>query len=115
MKVLLRAERAGPGNGRVYTIIVKSVDASGNSTMSRVRVVVPHDMGNGRTPTSQTYEHRQDNEIPVVRKPGNKSNNVQTQVRRGPGIWRPVPKTAEVESGEEGVASAEAYSRVNRR
>ncbi|GEM_PF-927833 len=101
MKVLLRAERAGPGNGRVYTIIVTSVDASGNSTMSRVRVVVPHDMGSGRTPTSQNYEHRQNDEIPVVRKPDNRSNNVNTQVRRASGVRRPVPKTADEESGDE--------------
>lgn len=44
LKLLLRAERAGGGSGRVYTITVKTYDAFGNSTMSDVKVRVPHDM-----------------------------------------------------------------------
>ena len=43
--LLLRAERAGPGNGRVYTITVDSTDRAGNSTTSSVAVTVPHDQG----------------------------------------------------------------------
>jgi hypothetical protein len=44
--VKLRAERAGSGDGRVYTIYVKAVDGSGNeSRPASVRVVVPHDRG----------------------------------------------------------------------
>ena len=43
--LLLRAERAGPGNGRVYTITVDSTDRAGNSTTSSVAVSVPHDQG----------------------------------------------------------------------
>jgi hypothetical protein len=39
----LRAERAGPGDGRVYTITVECQDGSGNTAMSQTAVVVPHD------------------------------------------------------------------------
>ncbi len=43
--VLLRAERAGGGSGRVYTIHVVCEDASGNITAATVDVIVPHDQG----------------------------------------------------------------------
>jgi Big-like domain-containing protein len=38
----LRAERAGGGPGRAYTIAVRCRDAAGNATTSTVAVVVPH-------------------------------------------------------------------------
>jgi hypothetical protein len=41
----LRAERAGAGNGRVYTITVRCTDDSGNSSTKNVQVSVPHDLG----------------------------------------------------------------------
>ena len=41
----LRAERAGKGDGRVYTITYTVTDASGNSASASATVVVPHDMG----------------------------------------------------------------------
>jgi hypothetical protein len=41
--VRLRAERAGTGRGRVYTIHVTCTDAYGHSTSSTVTVTVPHD------------------------------------------------------------------------
>ena len=37
----VRAERAGTGTGRVYTIRIVCVDASGNQTTSTVTVTVP--------------------------------------------------------------------------
>ena len=40
--VLLLAERAGNGSGRIYTITITSTDASGNSAESTVTVTVPH-------------------------------------------------------------------------
>lgn len=43
--VNLRADRAGNGNGRIYTIEITSTDASGNSTSKTVLVTVPHDQG----------------------------------------------------------------------
>jgi hypothetical protein len=43
--VLLRAERSGSGSGRVYTISVNCIDASGNVTTGTVAVTVPHDQG----------------------------------------------------------------------
>ena len=44
-RVLLRAERAGPGDGRVYTIDVIAADACDHTTTGRVQVVIPHDQG----------------------------------------------------------------------
>jgi uncharacterized repeat protein (TIGR01451 family) len=41
--VKLRAERAGSGSGRVYTIVVKVTDAVGNTATRQVQVLVPHD------------------------------------------------------------------------
>lgn len=40
--LLLRAERSGSGEGRVYTITVKALDTSGNSISSKVEVRIPH-------------------------------------------------------------------------
>ncbi len=41
----LRAERAGNGNGRVYTIFITATDGAGNDTTVPVTVGVPHDPG----------------------------------------------------------------------
>jgi hypothetical protein len=46
--VLLRAERSGCGDGRIYTIYVVCEDASGNTTYADVEVIVPHDKGKGK-------------------------------------------------------------------
>jgi hypothetical protein len=44
MTVSLRAERAGQGSDRVYTITVQGRDFSGNISMKTATVVVPHDL-----------------------------------------------------------------------
>jgi hypothetical protein len=44
----LRAERQGPGSGRVYTATYTATDASGNFTDALVMITVPHDMGQGK-------------------------------------------------------------------
>src|SRR5262249_47227705 len=41
--VRLRAERAGNGSGRIYTITITCTDAGGNSLVRTVTVSVPHD------------------------------------------------------------------------
>jgi Subtilase family len=41
--VELRAERSGPGSGRVYTVFVTCTDDSGNSAVQGVEVLVAHD------------------------------------------------------------------------
>jgi Subtilase family/HYR domain len=43
--VLLRAERAGNGNGRIYTNTITCTDSIGNSSSDQVEVTVPHDRG----------------------------------------------------------------------
>lgn len=43
---MLRAERAGPGSGRVYTLHVEVSDLANNTTNASVQVRVPHDRGN---------------------------------------------------------------------
>jgi hypothetical protein len=43
--VQLRAERAGNGNGRIYTITITCIDSGGNSSSQSVEVSVPHDQG----------------------------------------------------------------------
>jgi len=43
--VQLRAERAGNGNGRIYTIGITCVDSGGNSSHQGVEVSVPHGQG----------------------------------------------------------------------
>jgi hypothetical protein len=45
LTVKLRAERAGPGSGRLYTIAVACTDDSGNSSTATVGVTVPHNKG----------------------------------------------------------------------
>jgi len=42
LKVSLRAERSGRGNGRVYTITVECKDAAGNVSHGATTVTVPH-------------------------------------------------------------------------
>ncbi len=43
--VLLRAERAAGGFGRIYTLGFTAVDGSGNPTTAESIVTVPHDEG----------------------------------------------------------------------
>lgn len=43
--IQLRAERAGKGDGRIYTLTYSVEDASGNSTTVTTTVEVPHDSG----------------------------------------------------------------------
>jgi hypothetical protein len=42
IRLNLRAERSGKGDGRVYTITVTATDTSGNETMAETFVEVPH-------------------------------------------------------------------------
>jgi hypothetical protein len=41
--VLLRAERQGNGDGRIYTITITCTDSGGNTSTEDVLVTVPHD------------------------------------------------------------------------
>ncbi len=48
LSVKLRAERAGVGTGRIYTLHIECTDASGNTATATVTVTVPHDMRGGK-------------------------------------------------------------------
>jgi hypothetical protein len=39
---LLRAERSGGGGGRIYTVVYRATDGSGNSSLAAAFVRVPH-------------------------------------------------------------------------
>jgi len=41
----VRAERAGPGSGRIYTATYKVIDPAGHETDASAEAVVPHDQG----------------------------------------------------------------------
>jgi hypothetical protein len=43
LTVRLRAERAGGGDGRIYTVRVECTDSSGNRTDKTAEVAVAHD------------------------------------------------------------------------
>jgi hypothetical protein len=53
----VRAERAGPGTGRIYFISFAATDTVGGQCTGIVRVFVPHDQGQGFIPvdTGQRY------------------------------------------------------------
>jgi len=38
----LRAERSGPGNGRVYTVTYEALDLNGNINRQEANVIVPN-------------------------------------------------------------------------
>ncbi|HWW20091.1 MAG TPA: hypothetical protein VNZ06_04750 [Steroidobacteraceae bacterium] len=46
----VRAERAGPGTGRLYFISFSATDTSGMQCSGMVQAFVPHDQGQGFTP-----------------------------------------------------------------
>jgi hypothetical protein len=45
LTVNLRAERSGPASGRIYTITVECIDATGAMASAEAEVAVPHDQG----------------------------------------------------------------------
>lgn len=49
-EVLLRAERAGSGTGRFYTIAYTATDSSGNPGVAEAGVLVPHEQGGRAEP-----------------------------------------------------------------
>lgn len=48
-EILLRATRAGKGDGRAYVITATAEDRAGNVATATSACVVPHDQGNGRS------------------------------------------------------------------
>ena len=54
----LRADRLGNGDGRVYTLHIEVLDASGNRATATVTVTVPHDQNSNDTSTQQAPSRR---------------------------------------------------------
>jgi hypothetical protein len=54
--VLLRAERAGTGDGRVYTVTVTATDNCGNFASCSVPVEVPHDPNAAIVDSGQNFD-----------------------------------------------------------
>lgn len=57
-QALLRAERSGLGNGRVYAVSFTASDGKGGTCAGKVSVGVPHDQGKGSVPVDdgQIYD-----------------------------------------------------------
>lgn len=57
----VRAERAGPGTGRLYFISFSATDTTGAQCTGSVEAYVPHDQGQGFVPTDtgQRYDSTQ--------------------------------------------------------
>lgn len=53
--LLLRAERAGDGNGRTYHVIFRADDSFGESCVGSFTVIVPHDRNGGSTDDGQQF------------------------------------------------------------
>jgi hypothetical protein len=43
LTLLVRSERSGLGDGRVYTVTIRAADAAGNAATGATTVTVPHD------------------------------------------------------------------------
>jgi hypothetical protein len=61
-KIFLRAERAGTGIGRIYTVTYRATDASGNTATASAIVAVPHDNGD---PATQPASEQPSPELPT--------------------------------------------------
>ncbi len=57
LSVLLRAERASPGDGRVYTVRVRCRDDEGNVSRSQTQVRVPHDVSRDGEAQADSESH----------------------------------------------------------
>jgi hypothetical protein len=54
--VILRAERAGTGPGRIYALNYRAIDSSGNALPALAVVIVPRDQGSGPEPLLMQLE-----------------------------------------------------------
>ncbi len=89
--ILLRAERAGDGPGRTYTLTYAAVDSSGNATSKATVVKVPHDLGTGPEPLLLKVEPSSDRGMCAI-------------------SWNSVPDAVTYDLVAGDVAQLEAYS-----
>lgn len=81
----LRAERAGNGKGRVYTITVHAKDAAGNTSIQCVTVTVPHSIACTRSKEATGSDDIADQELSCQVLPNPSSNYFNLQVQGGSG------------------------------
>lgn len=69
--LLLRAERAGNGDGRVYTLTYRVTDGAGNETDAEAKVYVPHDASDLRNLLGDENEDDDEHAMePICTRPG---------------------------------------------
>lgn len=78
----LRAERSGPGSGRVYTAVYRATDLAGNHAESVVRVIVPHDMGHRAANGDDDAWHATEKAIAQARKAAAKAAKLQMKAAK---------------------------------
>jgi len=90
-QVMLRAERAGNGNGRTYTIFITATDDCGNTSMDSTHVIVQHDKSSQIITSSVQKEMAPQLEVKAFPNPSagnfivhvksnNKTKNISMQV-----------------------------------
>lgn len=97
---LVRSERAGPGDGRVYTLTLSVQDAAGNlSEPALVTISVPHDRAHAAVDSGPVYEVIGEPCLPVELCPelpsetcadaGQARASIKARGKRGPALsWR---------------------------
>lgn len=80
----LRAERSGPGSGRVYSALYRATDLAGNTSDSLVLITVPHDQGNhgGAGSGNDDAEHDTKKAIAQAKKDALKQAKVQLKAAK---------------------------------
>jgi hypothetical protein len=53
---LVRAERAGPGDGRVYELTLQATDAAGNAAEAVITASIPHDQAHAAVDSGDAFE-----------------------------------------------------------
>ncbi|HEY0680204.1 MAG TPA: CHRD domain-containing protein [Chitinophagaceae bacterium] len=86
----VRAERAGDGNGRIYTITITCTDAQGNATTKTTTVAVAHDQGSLITSNEAALEADVRSSLEIfpnpsrsnfaIRIPGNTSEQINLRI-----------------------------------
>jgi hypothetical protein len=78
----LRAERSGPGSGRIYTILYRASDLAGNHSDAVTTVTVPHDMGHGAKANGNDGKNEAEKQIQLAKKASVKAAKAQLKAAK---------------------------------